>query len=108
MANGLLGKAMSSISTDVLVYTVPAAANFATVSVNMTNTGIEDAKVRLALTTASTPGMADYVEYEAIIPASGGSLERSCMVLSPGEKIMVWSDKSTVAIRAYGLEEIPV
>lgn len=108
MASGVLGKAMSNDVNQVLVYEVPSNAAFATASVNMTNTGSVDAKVKLALTVSVTPGLVDYVEFDAVIPASGGSLERSCMVLSPGEKVIVQCDKSTVAIRVYGLEEIPV
>lgn len=107
MASGVLGKAMSNNATPVVAYTVPLNAVFATASVNLTNTGPVDAKVKVALTTSVSPGLMDYVEFDAVIPAMGGSLERSCMVLSPGEKVIIECDMNTVAIRVYGLEEIP-
>lgn len=107
MANGVLGKAMSNDSTPVNVYEVPYEAVFATASINLTNTGVDDAIVKLAITTAATPGLVDYIEHNAVIPA-GGILERTCMVMSPGEKVMIECDKNTVAIRVYGLEDIPV
>lgn len=107
MSNGVLGKAMSSDTADVTVYTVPSNAAFATVSLNLLNLGTEDAKVNIAFTTAATPGQVDYIEHEAIIPANGGSLERTCMLMSPNEKVVLQSDKATVACRVSGLEEIP-
>lgn len=107
MSNGLLGKALSSSTQSVTPYVVNNTANFATVTASLVNTGPEDAKVTLAITVAQEPGVEDYIEFEAIIPASGGTLERTCMLMSPNERLIMICDKDTVVIRVTGLEDIP-
>lgn len=107
MSNGLLGKALSSSTQAVAPYTVDSNASFATVTASLVNTGPEDAKVTLSVTTAINPGLEDCIEFEAVIPASGGTLERTCMLMSPGEKLVMQCDKDTVVLRVTGLEEIP-
>lgn len=106
MANGLLGKAISTANTNVTVYTAPSSAQYATVNVTAVNIGNTNAKLRLAVTLAASPGNADYIEYDAQIPANGGVLERTCLVLSPNEKIIIHSDQATVAVRVNGLEAV--
>lgn len=109
MANGILGKQMSQNGQYVTVYTAPVDILFATVSMNLVNMhATDDAEMRIAITDAATPNPVDHIDFGSIIPRKGGILERTCTVLGPGEKIMVWSDKDTVAMRAYGLEEVPV
>jgi hypothetical protein len=105
--NGTLGKAMSVAAQFVTVYTVPTAGvDFATISVFMVNTGPAAANVRFAISTeAATPLPQDYIEHGAIIPANGGVLERTCIPVSAGDKVMVFSDVATVAIRVAGLEQ---
>lgn len=107
MSNGALGKVMSVAGQEVTAYTVPSNALFATVTLNLVNTGTEDAKVRISFTTATNPGPLDAIEYDAVIPANGGTLERTCMLMSANEKVVLFSDKATVALRVSGLEEIP-
>lgn len=102
---GALGKAMSIVGA-VTPYTVPTSGVlFATVSVNLVNKGTTDAKVSLSMSTKATPDPQDYIEYQAVIPADGGSLERTCIVMSPGENVIVEADSPLVAIRAYGMEQ---
>lgn len=107
MANGLLGKAViTSIGTWTTVYTVPASGvQFATASIMLCNKATTDATVSVAVTTLATPGDADFIEYNAIIPASGGVLERTCIPVSAGETITVISNKTLVAVQVRGLEE---
>lgn len=106
MANGLLGKTLTSNGSNVTVYSVPATAKFATVSLNAVNLGTTVAKLRMAISYSSNPSAVDYLEYGAELTASGGILERTCMVLSPNEKLIIHSDSSEVAVRVFGLEEI--
>jgi hypothetical protein len=106
MANGLLGKAITTAATNTTVYTAPSSIQYATVNVTAVNTGTSNAKFRLAITLATAPGNSDYVEYDAEIPANGGVLERTCLILSPNEKVIVYSDKATVAVRVNGLEAV--
>jgi len=106
MSNGVLGKALSSANNNVIIYTVPAGADFATASINLTNIGNVDSVVRIAIGTSAVPSPQDYVEYGATIPGNGGILERTCMVLSPNEHIIVFADSSDIAIRVFGLEKL--
>lgn len=106
MSNGVLGKTMSTANTEVTPYTVPVTAEFATVSINLVNKGTVEAKVKIAIGTSLTAGAADYIEFGGIIPPNGGILERTCIVCSQNENIIVEADSNDVAIRVYGLEKL--
>lgn len=106
MSNGVLGKSMSSVNSNVVVYTAPSNADFVTASINLCNLGATPAVVRVAICTGINPSPQDYIEYGATIPENGGILERTCMVLSPNESIIVFSDSPDVAARVFGLEKI--
>lgn len=105
MANGLLGKTLTSNGIYVNVYAVPSSVQFATATISLVNMSSAPAKARVAITTADSPGSADFIEYDVDLPANGGVLERTCIVLSPNEKIMVYADNSNIAVRAFGLEQ---
>lgn len=106
MANGTLGKQLTVATSYVTVYTVPATAEFATVTIYVCNGTVNDAAMRIAISTeATTPLAQDHVEYGAIVPANGGVMDRTCIPLSPGDKVMVWSDRAGVAVRVSGLEQ---
>lgn len=106
MANGSLGKMLSQQSAVVVPYTAPANALFSTVTINLVNTGGTDATVRIAIGTGSTPAGDEYIEYGVVLAANGGTLVRSCQILSANDKIFVWCSANTVAIRVEGLEEL--
>lgn len=105
MSNGVLGKSMSSAGSNVVVYTAPAGIDFATVSINLCNLGVADAGVRIAISTNVSPSPQDYIEYGSIVPGNGGILERTCMVVSPNENVIVFADSADVAVRVFGLEK---
>jgi hypothetical protein len=46
-----------------------------------------------------------HLEYGAQLTAGGGVLERTCIPVSPGEKVFVWAETGDVAIRVFGLEQ---
>lgn len=102
--SGLMGKAAPAADNDATLYTIPAG-KLATITVAAVNRGAEAAKVRLGLTTAASPGDADWLEYDVVIPANGGVLERSLIAAAAGEKVMVRDDKGTCAYRVHGFEE---
>jgi hypothetical protein len=106
MSNGVLGKSMSVANTDVVVYTVPVTAEFATVSIQAVNTGVLDATVRVAIGTSPTPSIGDYIEYDTIIPANGGGLNITCMLCSTTENVIVRANTNDIAIRVFGLEKL--
>ena len=105
MASGKLGAADLAADTYATVYTVPAST-VSTLNIAIVNRGSGDATVRVALTTeATTPALADFVEFDAIVPGAGGILERTALVAGAGEKVMVRSTSGDVSVRVHGFEE---
>lgn len=106
MASGKLGKAALLAAQWTLLYTVPvgteAAFNF-----NIVNTGTSQIKVSVAIVDAdqSSITVADYIEYEQVLPPSG-VLERTGVVCGSGEKLYVYSDSAGGAVRVHGFEEV--
>lgn len=104
--NGTLGKSMTQAGAFVTPYPAPANIDFATISIFAVNQGPAVGKLRIAITTQATnPSPEDYIEYDAVIPAEGGILERTCIPVSASEKVMVYCDVATVAVRVCGLEQ---
>jgi hypothetical protein len=124
---GTLGHEMSAENSYVQLYQITAAPTlYATISVNLVNTGTtpttDDSTVRIAITPATisgTPVDAAYmnnlsnleaikkyhIEFGALLTANGGVIERTCIPVSPGEKIFVWASNSKIAARVFGLEQ---
>ena len=105
MANGLLGKAVSQTNNDVTVYEVPVTAEFATVTIMVTNTSGTIATVSTYVTSATNPTNSDVVGFQDELTAFGGSVEYSCMVLSSGEKVVINANNGQCVIRVHGLEK---
>lgn len=104
MSNGVLGKSMSNAGNYVNPYTVPSGISFATININVCNTDANDTKVRIAISTSAAPSTADFIEKDVVVPASG-VLERTCILVSPGEKVFVYAENSSCSIRVHGLEQ---
>ena len=105
MANGLLGKAVSQTNNDVTVYEVPVTAEFATVTIMVTNTSGSIATVNTYVTSAANPTTADLIGFQDELTGVGGSVEFTCMVLSAGEKVVVNANNNECVIRVHGLEK---
>lgn len=102
--SGKLGSAALAADTVTTVYTVPAST-IATLNIALVNRGADAATVRVAITDALAPGDADWIEYDAVIPANGGVLERTALVAGAGEQVFIHSDVATVSARVHGFEE---
>ena len=104
MASGRLGVADVAATTNTLVYTVPAGVT-ATVNINVVNRNTSAAVVRVAIVDGNVGALAveDYIEYETSL-AAHGILERSGVVMSAGESVVVYSTLANVSIRVYGFE----
>lgn len=90
--------------TFTTVYTVPAG-KVSSLNVNVANRGAVGARVDVAIATSATPSNADYIEFGVTIPAGGGILERSALVASAGERIVVRSSTADCTVRVHGFEE---
>lgn len=104
MASGRLAASAPPADTDTRLYQAPAGT-LATVSVCCANRSGSDARVRVALadSTASAPSIADFVEYDAAL-APNVPLERTGLVVGPGQQIFVRADAPDVSFVAYGIE----
>lgn len=105
MANGFLGKGTTTANTNAKIYTVPSNVQFSTVNIGVVNRGSVPATLRVAISTVDNPTASDYIEYGLILEENGGGYERSCLLMSPGERVLVWSDSSDVSVRVHGLEQ---
>lgn len=107
MANGRLGVAVSLAGSDVQVYQVPTSGVlFSTISINIVNKGTVSGNVNVALSLNATPDLSDYIEYNTNISENGGILERTCKLLSPGERVIIHADTNDFSIRVEGLEKV--
>ena len=101
MASGTLGQAALAATTNTTVYT--AATTPTTFNVSFTNrTGFPIA-VRLAISDAATPVVAEYVEYDTVIPGNG-VLERGGLVCTAGKLIVAYASQAGVSVNVYGYE----
>lgn len=103
MASGILGQAAPAAATNTTVYTVPGGV-YAVPIIAVVNRGAADAKVRIALAVAATPTNAEFIEYDAVVPANGGVLERSAPVMQAARRIVVRDDTGTCSYTISGYE----
>lgn len=103
MASGRLGTARLAADTDTVIYTVPADT-LATVNINAVNVGTATSIVKIAISTTNTADSGDYFEISSL-QASGGVVERTGIMMSAGERVVVRADTVTVDVRVHGIEE---
>lgn len=108
MASGKLAQVLiGGTATNTAVYTVPADM-VATLNIMVTNNNPTAIPVRIAISTQSgtTPLLSEYIEYNVNMPAVNGVLERTAIVCSPGEKVIVWAGTgAALTVRVNGIEE---
>lgn len=105
---GKLGSIDMPVGIDHVLYTCGAGAGntavAATATVAFCNRGTTLAKVRLAIGSADVPTAADYIEYDFELGAKA-VLERTGIVVSKDERIIVRSDTANVSARTHGFEK---
>lgn len=105
MASGILGQSAPAAATNTTVYTVPGAGTSRAVfNVSMVNTSGAPVAVRLAVAGTGTPSIAEYFEYDTILPGNG-VLERGGLVAQTGENVVAYVSAATVSVSVYGYEE---
>lgn len=103
MASGTLGQVAPLASANTSGYTVPAGKT-ASFTVNFCNRGTSPVLVRLAIAAALAPANAEYIEYDAVIPANG-VLERTGLAATAGKQVVVYADTANVSVNIFGFEE---
>lgn len=111
MSNGTLGTpAVLPLTAFATMYAVPAGKS-AIINFNLVNTSNKPVLVRVAFTTAATPGPADWIEYDAYLRAAGDEsngnvLERSAFAVEANLKVMMSASVANAVVgRVYGVEK---
>jgi hypothetical protein len=102
MATGRLGTADLAAATNTTVYTCPSST-FAVVTVSVCNRGASAANIRVAVASTSTPGNAEFLEFDTSLSAKG-VLERTGIVIDAGKLLVVRSSAVDVNAVVYGIE----
>ena len=102
MATGRLGIADLSAATNTTLYTCPAST-FTVATVSVCNRGASTCTVQLAIASAATPAVAEYIEFDATL-SSKGVLERTGIVLDAGKLLVIRSSATSVSAVVYGIE----
>ena len=103
MASGKLGSAALTADTDTSVYTVPSVT-LATISIAIVNRGTDPSTINVAIATSGTPANADYIEFQTSIPPNG-VLERTGIVCTAAEQVVIRSSTANCTVRVHGFEE---
>ena len=103
MATGRLGGNDLAATTNTTVYTVPAG-KVASCTVRFCNRTSVAVSVRLAMAATGTPANAEYLEYDAVIPANG-VLEDSGLILEAARLVVTYASAAGVSVNVYGFEE---
>jgi hypothetical protein len=104
MATGRLASPVQlGAAANTTVYTVPTGY-YSVFNVSMTNTSASSVNVRLALASTSTPGTAEWIEYDTVILGKG-VFERTGLVLDAGKYVVAYASAgSAVNVTVYGIE----
>ena len=102
MATGRLGATALTASANATVYTVPADT-FSVVTVNITNRNASDRQIRLALASADTPDVSEWLEYDTTL-LGNGVLEKSGIVMDADKRIVAFANGIEVNVVVYGIE----
>ena len=103
MASGKLGSAAPAATTNTVIYTVPVD-KYAVVSISVLNRSATACnEVRIAVGANTNPSTMDFLEYNVSLPPTG-VVERSGVVMSTGEKVVVYAQNATASVRVHGIE----
>ena len=103
MATGRLGAEDIPATTNTTVYTCPSST-FAVVTLSLCNRNASSSRnIRVALATTDSPSNSEYIEYDSELLAKG-VLERTGVVLTAGQRIVIYSSATDLSAVVYGIE----
>ena len=102
--SGKLGSIDLAATSNTVLFT-GAVDKVTTANINFCNRNSASVQVRIAIENGATgtPSASEYLEFDAIIPANG-VLERTGLVISAGDSVVVYSNTSQVSVNAWGFE----
>lgn len=100
--SGKLGSVDLASQAMTMVYDAPIG-KVATVNVRIANRNAIPIKISVAVSTGLVPANADYISYQQEVPENG-IYEDTALVMSGGEKVLVWASSSNVSVRVHGME----
>ena len=102
MATGRLGHADLTAATNTSLYTCPTNT-FGIVTLSVCNRGNSAVSIRVAVASAGSPQLSEYIEYDVeLLPK--GVLERSGIAMAAGQILVVYSSAANVSAVALGIE----
>lgn len=104
MSSGTLGKSNLLANINSILYSAPVNS-LATITLNICNRNTTQALVKVAISTNNAPDDMDYIEFNAAIPPFG-VLERTGIVVSSPNKLIISSNIADVSAVAYGFEDM--
>lgn len=103
MASGRLYTPVQVGTTNTTVYTVPSGY-YTVCNVSLTNTSTSSVTIKLAIASTSTPGTAEWIEYDTVILGKG-VFERTGLVINAGLYLVATaSTGSVINATVYGIE----
>jgi hypothetical protein len=105
MASGKLGNGNTVSNTWHSAYQVPSS-KIASFSVTVVNKTGGNALVDIAISSTTTPGGGEFIE-SGVVAIPAGVVERTGLVASASEYLMVRSDVTGLDFRVMGYEENP-
>lgn len=97
--SGLYGKKVSVEDQTIEVCEIPEVA---TINIEAVNCSQHPAYVNIAISKRSTPIAEDFIEHSLYLKGTG-VLIRSAIVVSPNEKIFIYSTNSNCSVRVHGI-----
>lgn len=103
MANGKLGSVSPAASTYTTVF--QATSNkVTTFNLGVCNTSGNALTFRLAISAANPPVDGEFIEWEVSVPGNG-TYERTALVASGGEYVVIYASGLGLNVRAWGFEQ---
>ena len=103
MASGKLGNANVSAASNTTLFQA-ASGKVTTFNVGICNTGSDTVTFRLAISATATPVAGEYIEYNVAL-APNAVFERSGLVASGSEYIVIYASATGLNARAWGFEQ---
>lgn len=103
---GTLGKSIPTANTLTTAYTITSNCIFGEISILAINPNASIATVDIAIATTATPAANEYIAKGYPLDGLTGFLQISEIIASPGEFIVVKSDKADTIFRVFGKEKV--